>query len=149
MPRTSTQELIYVPLSAEATIGAAKAVVPGWEKIAYNIDQPAEPIMFRLYIPKFTVKALNAKPTFFIVDVTGAAQIIAEATSEGITAAASAPPMLLERRIVPEKDFTVEPGKEGQRQFTVEVEVSAESITIPANTAKCVAFAQILGIGRQ
>lgn len=153
MPRNSTVELIYVPLAGEAKeIGAAKAVLQvGWENVNYNVDQPLEPILFRLYIPKWTIKKLNATTTLFIVDATvaGKPQIVAEATSEGETAAGNLSPILVERRLVPSKDFTEEPEKEGQRKVTIEVEVSAESITVPANTAKCVAFLQILGLGRQ
>lgn len=151
MPRQPTTELAYVPLQAEvAAFGPAKAVLQaGWEKLLYNIDQPAEPILFRLFIPKITVKKLNATFTIFLVDVTGAAQIIQEVTNEGITAASNSSPAYVERRIVPEKDFTVEPGKEGQRSLTIEAEVSSETVTIPANTAKCLAYLQILGLGRQ
>lgn len=152
MPRATTVELLYLPLPEEAKeVGAAKEAFGGYKEIAYNVDQPAEPILFRLYIPKITVKKLNATVTFFVVDATvaGKTQIIAEATAEGITAASNTGPVLVERRIIPERDFTEEPGKEGRRLVTLEVECSSESVTIPKNTAKTVCFFQIMGLGRQ
>lgn len=150
MPRNSTVELLYSPaLEGSAAVGAAKAVICGWKEIAYNVDEPLEPIEFTLFIPKLTVATLNATTTMFIVDVTGAAQIIAEGTAEGITAAGSTGPVIVKRRIIPEKDFTVEPGKQGRRLFTIEAEESAGTITIPANTAKTVAYVKIDGLARQ
>jgi hypothetical protein len=148
MPREATVELLYLPLSAEVSPEAKKAI-PGWEKVGYDAAQPFEPILFRVYIPKVTVKKLNATFTIFIEDVTGAAQIIGEATAEGITAAGNTGPVLVERRFVPGKDATVEPEVSQLRKLTVSAEASAETFTIPANTAKCVAYLQILGLGRQ
>lgn len=148
MPRDSTVELLYLPLSAEVS-PEAKKIIPGWEKVGYDVDQPLEPILFRIYIPKVTVKKLNATFTIFIEDVTGAAQIIAEATAEGITAASNTGPVLVERRIIPAKDLTVEPEVSQIRKLTIQAEASAESFTIPANTAKCVAYLQVLGLARQ
>jgi hypothetical protein len=148
MPRTSTVELLYLALSAEAS-PTVKATIPGWTEVGYDVEQPIEPILFRLVIPKISVKALNAKVTVYLEDVTGAAQIIQESTTEGITAAASTAPLIVERRIIPSKDLTIEPERSGQRKLTVSAEASAESFTIPANTAKCVAFLQILGLGRE
>jgi hypothetical protein len=148
MPRAATQELLYLPLAAEVS-PEAKKIIPGWEKVGYDVEQPLEPVIFRIYIPKVTVKKLNATFTIFIEDVTGAAQIIQEATAEGITATGSTGPVLVERRIIPAKDLTVEPEVSQVRKLTVQAEASAESFTIPANTAKCVAYLQVLGVGRQ
>jgi len=152
MPRNATVELLYLPMPEEAKEkGAAKESFGGYKEIAYNVDQPLEPILFTLYVPKITVKKLNATATFFIVDVTVSAkpQIIAEATTEGITAASNTAPLVVQRRITPANDFTEEKEKEGRRLVTLEVECSSESVTIPANTAKCVAYLKIDGLARQ
>lgn len=156
MPRTATVELAYVPFPIEAftSSGAAKEVITTstgikLEKINYQIDQPLEPILWTIHIPKITVKAANATVTFYLEDVTGAAQIIGEWTTEGITATTQAAPLTAQRRIIPSKDLTIEPELEGQRKWTLQVESSAETIKIPANTAKCVAFLKLDGLARQ
>lgn len=152
MPRTPTVEILYMPLpEAIAAFGPAKGIVGGYKEIAYEIEESLEPILFELYIPKITVATLNATATFFIVDTTVPAkpQIVAEATAEGITAAGSTGPVIVRRRIIPERDFVEEPGKQGRRTFNIEAEASAGTITVPANTAKCIAHVKIDGLGRQ
>jgi hypothetical protein len=148
MPRVGTIELAYVPLAAEATIEAKKAI-KGWEGLEVEIEQPLEPILFDIYIPQMSIKKLNATVKFFIEDVTGAAQIIQETVIEGVTAVGKASPVEVQRRYVPEKDATINPTLEGIRKFTISAEASAESATIPANTAKLIAYLHILGLARQ
>ena len=140
---------LHQPLAEEAKEFSAKGAIGGWKELLYVVENPLEPILFDIYLPKMTVKKLNAKVTFFIEDVTGAAQILQETIIEGITAAGNASPVEVQRRIIPSKDFTIEPERTGQRKLTVSAEVSAESATIPANTAKSVAYLQVLGLGRQ
>lgn len=154
MPRTSTVELLYMPMPEEAKEkGAAKETFGGYKEIAYNVDQPFEPILFTLYLPKVTVKKTVTIVTFFIVDVTVAAkpQIIAEGSTENQTAGAGATtgPVLVTRRIIPAIDLVEEKEKEGRRLVSCEVEAAAESATVPANTAKCVAYLKIDGLARQ
>lgn len=154
MPRNTSVELLYLPLIEEAKEkGAAKEVMGGYKEIAYNIDEPLEPILFTLYLPKVTVKKTVTIATFFIVDTTVAAkpQIIAEGSTENQSAGAGATtgPFILCRRVIPERDFTEEPAKQGRRTFSIEVEAAAESITVPANTAKTVAYVKIDGLARQ
>ncbi len=150
MPRNPGQEIFYQPLApAEIKIKAANEAIAGFEKFAIDVEEPVEALLFRLYIPKVTVKKLNATCTIFLEDVTGAAQIIQEAIFEGITAASNTGPVIVERRYQPSKDATVEPERFGERSFTLKAEASSEEVLIPANTAKCVAFLQVLSLARQ
>ncbi|HMD60424.1 MAG TPA: hypothetical protein VKG78_03285 [Opitutaceae bacterium] len=154
MPRTPSIELLYLPLAAEALkMGAAKEILgvgnkQPLEKLQVEIEEPAEPILFCVFIPKITVKKLNATVTFFLEDVTGAAQIIQEYLYEGIVAVKGTG-LLWECRYQPSTQATITPALQGMRSFTLQAEPSAETAEIPANTAKCVAFLQILGLGRQ
>jgi hypothetical protein len=151
--RTGTQEVLYMPLAVAGAIKfEGKAILTDtkleFKALPYEVEYNLEPLLFRIYIPKITVKKLNATVTFYIEDVTGAAQIIAEATCEGITAASNTGPVLIERRFTPAVDATIEKELQGERKFTLQAEASAESAEIPTNTAKCVCFLQILGLGR-
>ena len=154
MARTPSQEVLYMPLAVAGAVKfEAKAILSDtkleFKAIPYEVEFPNEPLLFRLYAPKLTVKKAANAVVFFILDVTGASQIIAEAACEGITATKNIPaPFLMERRFTPGTDATVTPELSGERKFTLEAESAAESAEIPVNTAKCVAYFQILGLGR-
>jgi hypothetical protein len=148
MPRDYSMELGFFPLTAEVTAEGAAKAIPGWENLEYEVAQPNEPLMARLYIPQITVKKLNATVTFTIEDTTGAAQIIQTGIVEGITAASNTGPVIVEARFKP-NELTVNPTLPILRKLTISAATSAESYTIPKNTAKLVAFVQILDLVRQ
>lgn len=157
MPRNATIELYYLPLAAEAyAIAAAKEILgtgnkQPLEKLAIQIDQPLEPILVTFFLPTIKIKKEKATVTFFLEDVTGAAQIIQEGFAYNATAAeqVKGSSLIIQRRIIPAKDFTVEPELEGERKWTIQAEASAETAEVPVTTAKKVPFLKVDGIGRQ
>jgi hypothetical protein len=149
MPRDATIETNYFPMTAAGAVTAANAALAGFSGFTYDVEQAWEPLLFRVYIPKITVATLNATVTFSFVEETGAPQTLQEAIVEGITAAGNTGPVIVERRIVPEKDLTITPTLVGPRKVSVFAQASAGTATIPANTATTVAFLQILNLARQ
>ena len=156
MPRTPTTELQYLPVAAEEQEfkaakeywGQLKGTKFEFKGLPLEIENPFEPILLRLVIPKIKVTKVNGLLTLFFEDVTGAAQIIQETVIGGGAATATVGGFIIERRYMPGKEATIEPELSGQRKFSIQGEVAAETVTIPANTAKCVAYWQVLGLGR-
>lgn len=151
MPRDLTIELAYVAMVGEAVIAGkeAFAAATGWNEINYEVANPNEPLLARVYIPQVTVKKLNATGKIFIEDVTkGEAQILQEAIFEGVTAASNTGPVLCEVRFVPAA-LTKNPTYQGPRALRISGEPSAESFTVVKASATVVPFVQILNLARQ
>jgi hypothetical protein len=149
MPRAQTHEIYYTPVAAAKFEPTVAAAFPELNGITYDIEQPWEPLLFRLVIPNLEIETLNAVATIAFEDETGVAQIFQESAFGGKLPAASQLGVVVERRIVPEKDFTITPTASGPRKLKVTLAGSAGKVIIPANTAKKVAFFQILNLARQ
>lgn len=151
MPRAQTHEIFYTTVCVAKFEPTTTEAFPELAKVKYQIEQPWEPLLFRLIIP--TIEIENAKASFTVkfIDetVSSKTQIFAEFISGTEGAAKGVQTVYLERRIVPERDFTEVPTTQGPRVLIVELAASAGKVIIPANTAKKVAYFQILNIARQ
>ncbi len=149
MPRAVTQEIFYTTVAVAKFEPTTATAFPELKEVTYDVEQPWEPLLFRLVIPNLEAESLNASITIAFEDLTGAAQIFQESTFAAKGVAANTYNPIVERRIVPEKDFTITPTVAGPRKLTVTLAASSGKAIVPANTAKKVAYFQILNLARQ
>lgn len=151
MPRAQTQELFYTPVAVAKFEPTTTEAFVELKKVTYDVEQPWEPLLFRLVIPTIEVENAKAAATIKFLDetVAGKSQIFQEAIfgTEGPAKGVSA--IVIERRIVPERDFTEVPTAPGPRILIVELAATAGKVIVPANTAKKVAYFQIINLARQ
>lgn len=151
MPRAQTHELFIANICIAKFEPTVTEPFVELKKVVYQIEQPWEPLLFRLVIPTIEVETAKAAATIKFIDetVAGKPQIFQESVFGTEGAAKQAYAIVVERRIVPERDFTESPSVSGPRTLIVELAASAGKAIIPANTAKKVAFFQILNLARQ
>jgi hypothetical protein len=151
MARDQTQEVFYTPVAVAKFEPTATEAFVELKKVQYLVEQPWEPLLFRLVIPTIEVETAKASATIKFLDetVAGKSQIFQESVIGTEGAAKQAYAWVIERRIVPERDFTEVPTQPGPRVLIVELAASAGKAIIPANTAKKVAYFQILNLARQ
>jgi hypothetical protein len=151
MPRAQTQELFYTPVAVAKFEPTVTEAFVELKKVVYEIEQPWEPLLFRLVLPTVEIETAKASATVKFLDetVAGKSQIFQEAVFGTEGAAKGVSSIVVERRIVPERDFTEQPAVPGPRILIVELAASAGKVIVPANTAKKVAYFQILNLARQ
>lgn len=151
MPRDPTQVVLQSALPATFANTGAAADVTGWAALQYEVANPLEPLLARVYIPQYTVATLNATATLTIRDTFVPAQIQTLQTSitMGTTAGGNAPPWIVEAPFTPANLVAAaNPNFQGPRILNVQLATSAGAVSFTVG-AGIVPFLQILNLARQ